>query len=55
MTYERGKIMVDFDTFVRQIKEPATVNLLRLGISENLVPTQLRTLLSRFSKLYPDI
>jgi DNA-binding transcriptional LysR family regulator len=40
---------------MREIKAPATVNLLRLGISENLVPTQLPKLLSRFSKLYPDI
>lgn len=49
------KMMVHFDTFIREIKEPATVNLLRLGISENLVPTQLPKLLSRFCKLYPDI
>lgn len=49
------KMMVHFDTFMREIKEPATVNLLRLGISENLVPTQLPKLLSRFSTLYPDI
>lgn len=49
------KMMVHFDTFVREIKEPAAVNLLRLGISENLVPTQLPKLLSRFSKLYPDV
>lgn len=49
------KMMVHFDTFMREIKEPATVNLLRLGISENLVPTQLPKLLSRFSTLYPYI
>jgi DNA-binding transcriptional LysR family regulator len=49
------KMMVHFDTFMREIKEPATVNLLRLGISENLVPTQLPKLLSRFSTLYPDL
>ncbi|MCQ6256729.1 LysR substrate-binding domain-containing protein [Pseudomonas sp. Q11] len=49
------KMMVHFDNFVREIKEPAAVNLLRLGISENLVPTQLPKLLSRFSKLYPDV
>jgi len=49
------KLMVHFDAFIREIKQPATLNLLRLGISENLVPTQLPKLLSRFSKLYPDI
>ncbi|NWB96472.1 LysR family transcriptional regulator [Pseudomonas gingeri] len=49
------KLMVHFDHFVREIREPAEVNLLRLGISENLVPTQLPKLLSRFSKLYPDV
>ncbi|MHC8286183.1 LysR substrate-binding domain-containing protein [Pseudomonas sp. XS1P51] len=49
------KLMVHFDTFVRDIKAPATLNLLRLGISENLVPTQLPGLLSRFCKAYPDI
>ncbi|WP_253277122.1 LysR family transcriptional regulator [Pseudomonas fluorescens] len=35
------KLMVHFDTFLREIREPATVDPLRLGISENLVPTQL--------------
>jgi DNA-binding transcriptional LysR family regulator len=49
------KMMVHFDSFVREIREPAEVSLLRLGISENLVPTQLPKLLSRFSKLYPDV
>lgn len=49
------KMLMHFDTFIHEIKEPATVNLLRLGISENLVPTQLPKLLSRFCKLYPDI
>lgn len=49
------KMMVHFDNFVREIKAPAAVKLLRLGISENLVPTQLPKLLSRFSKLYPDV
>ncbi|OYQ27585.1 LysR family transcriptional regulator [Pseudomonas mandelii] len=49
------RMMVHFDTFMRDIRAPATVNLLRLGISENLVPTQLPKLLSRFTQLYPDI
>lgn len=49
------KIMVHFDDFVREFCEPTTVNVLRLGFSENLVPTQLPKLLSRFTSLYPDV
>ena len=49
------KLMVHFDAFMRDFKAPTTVNLLRLGISENLVPTQLPGLLSRFCKAYPDL
>lgn len=49
------KMMVHFETFMHEVKSPAQVSLLRLGISENLVLTQLPKLLSRFSKLYPDI
>jgi len=49
------KMMLHFDSFMREMRAPVTVNTLRLGISENLVPTQLPRLLSRFSKLYPDL
>ncbi len=49
------KMLLHFDEFMRGIKTPVTVNTLRLGISENLVPTQLPMLLSRFNKLYPDL
>jgi DNA-binding transcriptional LysR family regulator len=49
------KMMLQFDTFMREVRAPVTLNTLRLGISENLVPTQLPRLLSRFSKLYPDL
>ena len=49
------KMLQHFDTFMREIKAPVTLDTLRLGISENLVPTQLPRLLSRFSKLYPDL
>lgn len=49
------KMLLHFDTFMREIKSPVTLNTLRLGISENLVPTQLPRLLSRFSKLYPEL
>nr|WP_180203643.1 LysR substrate-binding domain-containing protein [Pseudomonas sp. SbOxS1]NYU03383.1 LysR family transcriptional regulator [Pseudomonas sp. SbOxS1] len=49
------KMLLHFDAFMRDIKAPVTLNTLRLGISENLVPTQLPRLLSRFRKLYPDL
>lgn len=49
------KLMVHFEQFMREVREPESVRVLRLGISENLVPTQLPRLLSRFSALYPDI
>lgn len=49
------KMLLHFDAFMREIKAPVTLNTLRLGISENLVPTQLPRLLSRFSKLHPDL
>lgn len=49
------KLMVQVDSFMREIKAPAAVDRLRLGISENLVLTQLPKLLSRFSTLYPDV
>lgn len=49
------RLMVHVDTFMRDLKVPATVERLRLGISENLVPTHLPRLLSRFCEMYPDI
>jgi len=49
------QLMVHFDQFMREVRAPTAVSTLRLGISENLVPTQLPKLLSRFSKLYPDV
>ncbi|MFC3943574.1 LysR family transcriptional regulator [Pseudomonas gingeri NCPPB 3146 = LMG 5327] len=49
------RMLVHYETFLREIKAPAMPGLLRLGISENLVLTQLPKLLSRFCALYPDI
>ena len=36
------------DDFLRSLRRPSEIGTLRLGISENLVPTQLPKLLSRF-------
>ncbi|BAN48196.1 LysR substrate-binding domain-containing protein [Metapseudomonas resinovorans] len=49
------KMILHFDDFLREFSEPVQVKVLRLGFSENLVPTQLPKLLSRFTRLYPDI
>lgn len=49
------QLMLYFEQFMRELREPELVNVLRLGISENLVPTQLPRLLARFSELYPDV
>ncbi|WP_253781936.1 MULTISPECIES: LysR substrate-binding domain-containing protein [Pseudomonas] len=49
------KLMLHVDTFLSELKQPTRVKTLRLGISENLVPTQLPRLLSRFTQLHPDV
>ncbi len=43
------------DDFLRGLRQPSEVGTLRLGISENLVPTQLPKLLSRFLTLHPAV
>ena len=43
------------DDFMRGLRKPQTLGSLRLGISENLVPTQLPRLLSRFFARHPAI
>lgn len=49
------RMLVQYDGFLQEITTPPSIRLLRLGISENLVPTQLPRLLSRFTALHPDI
>lgn len=43
------------DDFLRGLRRPREIGTLRLGISENLVPTQLPRLLSRFFALHPGV
>ncbi len=49
------RMLGQYDAFIRELREPPPVRTLRLGISENLVQTQLPQLLSRFNALYPDV
>lgn len=51
-----GRRMLEhYDTFMRELRDPPAVSTLRLGVSENLVHTQLPKLLSRFSRMFPDV
>ncbi|MDN8615666.1 LysR family transcriptional regulator [Variovorax ginsengisoli] len=51
-----GRRMLDYhDALMRELREPAPITTLRLGVSENLVQAQLPQLLSRFSHLYPSV
>ncbi|HEY4072403.1 MAG TPA: LysR family transcriptional regulator [Herbaspirillum sp.] len=49
------RLLAQYDEFMRELREPLPVTTLRLGISENLIQTQLPRLLSRFSQRYPDV
>ncbi|HGM5580153.1 TPA: LysR substrate-binding domain-containing protein [Pseudomonas putida] len=49
------KLMLHVENFLKEVREPPSISTLRLGISENLVPTQLPKLLSRFTQLYPEV
>jgi DNA-binding transcriptional LysR family regulator len=51
-----GRRMLEhYDAFMREMRDPPAVSTLRLGVSENLVHTQLPRLLSRFSHMHPDL
>lgn len=43
------------DAAMRALREPPAVGNLRLGISEDFIPSQLPQLLARFSRLYPGV
>lgn len=49
------RLLGHYDAFFRELRAPQKIRLLRLGISENLIQTQLPQLLSRFTAQYPDI
>jgi DNA-binding transcriptional LysR family regulator len=48
--------MLEFnDSLMRELREPPAAGALRLGISEDFIPSQLPTLLARFGRLYPGV
>jgi DNA-binding transcriptional LysR family regulator len=49
------RLLNQYEAFMRELREPPRLATLRLGVSENLVQTQLPLLLSRFSQRYPDV
>jgi DNA-binding transcriptional LysR family regulator len=49
------RLLGQYDAFMQDLRKPPAVRSLRLGVSENLIQTQLPRLLSRFSELFPDI
>lgn len=49
------RLLCHYDAFMQALSAPAANRLLRLGISENLVLTQLPQVLARFAEQYPDL
>lgn len=43
------------DSAVRSLTKPQAKGSLRLGVSEDFIPSQLPTLLSRFRRVYPEV
>jgi DNA-binding transcriptional LysR family regulator len=49
------RLLMHYGTFMRELREPPKLASLRLGVSENLLQTQLPLLLSRIGQAYPDV
>jgi DNA-binding transcriptional LysR family regulator len=50
-----GRRLLDhYQAFMQEVTHPPKASVLRLGISENLLQTQLPQLLAGFRRLYPD-
>jgi DNA-binding transcriptional LysR family regulator len=49
------RLLAQYETFMQEMREPPKLATLRLGVSENLVQTQLPLFLSRFSQQYPNV
>jgi DNA-binding transcriptional LysR family regulator len=48
--------MLEFnDAVMRELREPQAAGTLRLGISEDFIPSQLPSLLARFNRAYPEV
>lgn len=43
------------DSLLRELREPDAAGTLRLGISEDFIPSQLPKLLARFGRIYPGV
>jgi len=43
------------DVAIREMREPASVGNLRLGVADDFIPRQLPSMLSRFRRLYPEV
>lgn len=49
------RLLAHYENFIQELRAPPKVSVLRLGISENLVQTQLPSVLSRFGSQHPDV
>lgn len=48
--------MLEFnDALLSELREPAAAGTLRLGVSEDFIPSQLPRLLARFGRIHPDV
>jgi DNA-binding transcriptional LysR family regulator len=49
------RLLAQYETFLHEVREPPQLATLRLGVSENLVQTQLPLVLSRFKQQHPNV
>ncbi len=49
------RLLAQYDTFMRELREPPQPARFRLGVSENLVHSQLPLILTRFGERFPTV
>jgi DNA-binding transcriptional LysR family regulator len=49
------RLLAQYDDFMRELREPPQLASLRLGVSENLVQSQLPLILARFGQRFPSV
>ncbi|WP_133646902.1 LysR substrate-binding domain-containing protein [Paraburkholderia flava] len=49
------RLLAQYDAFMQELRNPEPLETLRLGVSENLVQTQLPLLLARVRERYPNL
>ncbi|SIT34921.1 LysR family transcriptional regulator [Paraburkholderia piptadeniae] len=49
------RLLAQYDAFIRELQEPPQPTRLRLGVSENLVQSQLPLILARFGQRFPSV